>query len=54
MVKLQFFVASRLTLTHGEILMTEHDKHHTKVMIIAVALGMGIAMLIMEAVQAMS
>ena len=32
--------------------MTEHDKTHTKVMIVAVALGIGIAMLIMEAVQA--
>ena len=54
MVKLQFFVAGRITLTYGKILMTEHDKHHTKVMIVAVILGIGIAMLIMEAVQAFS
>ena len=54
MVKIQFFVAGWFALTHGKILMTEHDKHHTKVMVIAVILGLGIAMLIMEAVQAFS
>ena len=34
--------------------MTQHDKTHTITMIVAVALGLGIAMLIMEAVQAFS
>ena len=34
--------------------MTQHDKHHAIIVTIAIALGMGIAMLIMEAVQAMS
>ena len=45
-------MAGWITLENS--IMTEHDKHHTKVMIIAVALGIGIAMLIMEAVQAFS
>ena len=52
MVKIQFFVADWITLENS--IMTEHDKHHTIVMIVAVVLGMGIAMLIMEAVQAFS